>query len=228
MNQKPNVRIAIAAGLICVAGLAHGAGFDSNLVVNGGAESGVTGWSTFGGVSPFESAEYGSNWVLPTQPGPVDRGAHLFVGGSVSYAAGYQVLDLTGISAQALASGQVGYTLSGWLGGWLVQADNVKVTAQFFDASSTLLGSAALGPTTPADRGGQTGLTFFTAGGTVPLNTAAISVVMEMTRLEGGDNDGYADNLSFVLSPVPEPASLALALAGMALIGARVVRRQSR
>lgn len=217
MNASPLRSVLAAAGL-CSATLAQAAGLGSNLVANGDAEAGLDRWTAFGGVDLFTAAEYGPNWVLPTQQGPADRGANLFVGGSVAYAAGYQVLDLAGIPADALATGSLGYSFTGWLGGWLTQGDNVKVTAQFFDAASALLGSATLGPTTPADRNNDTGLTFFAVGGSVPANTQSITLVMEMTRLSGSDNDGYADNLSFTLSPVPEPGSAALALAGLGLL----------
>jgi len=51
-----------------------------------------------------------------------------------------------------------------------------------------------------------------------------------MERQGGGDNDGYADNLAFVLdapaSQVPEPATSALALLSLGLMG-WLRRRQS-
>ena len=52
---------------------------------------------------------------------------------------------------------------------------------------------------------------------------------LSMERLGGGDNDGYADNLSFKLtSAVPEASSLACLFAGMGLIaGLRAKRRAS-
>lgn len=217
MNATP-LRSLLTAACLCSTALAQAAGLGSNLVVNGDAEAGLDHWTASGGVDLFSAVEYGPNWVLPTQQGPEDRGVNLFVGGSVAYAAGYQVLDLGDIPADALGSGSLGYSFTGWLGGWLTQGDNVKVTAQFFDAASVLLGSSTLGPSTPADRANDTGLTFFATGGSVPANTHSITLVMEMTRLSGGDNDGYADNLSFTLSPVPEPGSALLSLVGMGLL----------
>jgi hypothetical protein len=48
---------------------------------------------------------------------------------------------------------------------------------------------------------------------------------MDAMRIEGGYDDGYADNLSLVVGggvpAVPEPATVALLLAGLSGLGAR-------
>lgn len=49
---------------------------------------------------------------------------------------------------------------------------------------------------------------------------------LSMERLGGGDNDGYADHLSFVISSVPEGGTLAYALAGLSLLGGVLARRR--
>ena len=192
----------------------------SNLIVNGDAESGTAGWTGFDGYSMFQSVDYGSNWVLPTQPGPVDRGSKMFAG-LTAQAAGFQTVSLGALAGQSLH-----YDLSGYLGGWAAQGDNALLYVSFLDGVGNEIGSASIGPVTPADRGNQTGLFLRTASGELPTGTAALQFSLSMERLGGGDNDGYADNLSFVVTSVPEGSTLAYALAGLGLLGGVAVRRR--
>ena len=203
-----------------------GAGFGQNLIANGGAENGATGWAAFDGYSLFQSVDYGDNWVKPSQPGPLDRGGKLFAGVG-GQSAGYQLIDLAGLSS----AGPITYDLSGWLGGWQSQGDNALLYVSFLDITGHEIGHADIGPVTPADRGNQTGLFFRQSQGVLPVGVSRIMFSLSMERLGGGDNDGYADNLSFVLhaTAVPEASALAYALAGlgvMALVG-KVARRRA-
>lgn len=229
--QVSSLRGLAAVALLASAFGAHAASYDSNLIVNGGAESGASGWTAYAGTPLFQSVQYGSNWVLPTQPGPVDRGANLFVGGSgVSFAAGFQTVDLSANVAD-FAAGTVSYNLSGWLGGWTNQGDNAFLGATFFDSVGNQLGFASLGPVTPGDRGNTTGLFFQESSGYVPVGTTQVTFALSMERLVSGDNDGYADNLSFAMTnvtPVPEPETYALMLAGLVAVGAAARRRKQQ
>lgn len=216
------IKHLLAASLLTLSLGAHAqATLGSNLIINGNAESGVAGWTGFDGYSLFQSVDYGSNWVLPTQPGPADRGAKMFTG-LTAQAAGYQTVALGALTGQTLH-----YELSGYLGGWAAQGDNALLYVSFLDAQDNEIGHAVIGPVTPADRGNQTGLYLRTATGDLPGNTAALMFSLSMERLGGGDNDGYADNLSFVVSSVPEGGTLAYALAGLTLLGGVVGRRRA-
>jgi len=195
--------------------------YGQNLVVNGDAEAGVSGWNGYTGYSMVQSVDYGNNWVLPTQPGPVNRGTKMFAGLG-QYAVGTQTLDFGAPTTQ-----NTSYSLSGWLGGWAAQGDNALFFVQFFDAANNALGTAGIGPVTPQDRGNQTGLYYRESVGIMPAGTSKLSFWLSMERLASNDNDGYADNLSFVASPVPEPGMASMFLLGMGmLVGA--IRRKSR
>jgi len=191
--------------------------YGDNLVVNGDAEAGTAGWTGYAGYDIFQSVSYGSNWVLPTQPGPVDRGARMFAGLG-QYAAAYQTLDFGATTAR-----DISYSLTGWLGGWSNQGDNALFYVQFLDELDNEVGSSALGPVTPQDRDNQTGLLYREAEGFVPAGTRKLSFWLSMERLVSGDNDGYADNLSFILEApvgeVPEPGTGSMLLLGAGVLG---------
>ncbi|WP_229520069.1 PEP-CTERM sorting domain-containing protein [Massilia oculi] len=201
--------------------------YGDNLVVNGDAEAGLAGWTGYAGYDMFQSVNYGSNWVLPTQPGPSDRGARMF-SGLGQYAVGYQTLDFGTTTSQ-----RISYSLSGWLGGWSNQGDNALFYVQFLDELGNEVGSSALGPVTPGDRDNQTGLFYRESEGFLPEGTRSLSFWLSMERLVSGDNDGYADNLSFILQApggeVPEPGMASMFVLGGGILGwARRRRKPAR
>jgi hypothetical protein len=185
--------------------------FGRNLVVNGGAEMGkgapdasstarpLPGWTPTGN---FSAVQWGGSGGLPakTDPGPAQRGKNFFAGGpSNAVSSAEQTIDVTS-GAVAIDKGSVKYKLSGYLGGFAGQADQIVVTAEFLDASGQKLGVATIGPVTPAQRKSVTGLFPRAAAGAVPANTHSIHVVITATRFEGAYNDGYSDNISLVLT----------------------------
>ena len=200
--------------------------FGQNLIVNGDAENGTTGWTVFDGYQNIQSVSYGSNWVLPTEPGPSNRGLQMFAGLGAR-AAAYQTLDLSGLGD--LGSQTVQYDLTGWLGGWQSQGDNALLYVSFLDAFGNEIGHADIGPVTAADRGNKTGLLLRQNTGLLPTGTTSLMFSLSMERLVSSDNDGYADNLSFVLTttPVPEASTLAYALMGIGLLSAAARRRRA-
>jgi hypothetical protein len=210
-------RFFVAAALFSAACSGNAAViYGQNLVVNGDAEAGMSGWTGYAGYSMFQSVNYGNNWVLPTQPGPLDRGASMFAGQG-QHAVGYQSLDFSAPMTHPMS-----YSLSGWLGGWASQGDNAVFYVQFLDAFDNEIGSSALGPVSADDRGNRTGLFYRASGGFVPAGTSKLSFWLSMERLVSSDNDGYAHNLAFVLkapvNEVPEPAMAPVFLLGFGVM----------
>jgi hypothetical protein len=130
-------------------------------------------------------------------PGPPDRGACFFCGGTAPLSAIDQVIDVADLHAEVDA-GFVVFDLSGWFGGFLGQRDLASMTARFLDEGGAVLGESAIGPVTHADRGDATGLHHRQARGSVPRHTRRIAVRLT-AEAATGDNDGYADKLSLVL-----------------------------
>jgi hypothetical protein len=227
--QFTHLRFLVATALLAAACSSQAAVvYGSNLVVNGDAEAGVSGWTGYAGYDMIQSVPYGANWVLPTQPGPADRGAGMFAG-SGQYAVAYQTLDFGSAVAQATS-----YSLSGWLGGWAAQDDNALFYVQFLDELDQEVGGATLGPVTAEDRANQTGLQYRAEDGYLPVGTRKLSFWLSMERLVSADNDGYADNLSFVLQAppvgeVPEPGMASVFVLGLGMLGlARGRKRRER
>lgn len=171
----------------------------ANLLVNGDAESGITGWTFTGG---FTSLAYGSPGGFPdaSQAAP-GGGGHFFAGGAgQSISTATQKVDVTSMSAP-IDAGQVTATISAALGGWESQPDSARVTVSFLNVAGTPIGSdLELAPVTVAERAGKTGFLTRSNSLRVPPETETVRVVITQTRASGNYNDGYADNLSLTLT----------------------------
>ncbi|MEY2499211.1 MAG: hypothetical protein QOD12_2767, partial [Verrucomicrobiota bacterium] len=181
-----------------------------NLIVNGNAESGsnsavgnavsVPNWTT----SPFFTViPYNAAGGYPTSggPGPPDRAVQFFGGGNNVNAAvstATQNIDLSANAAD-INQGNVIYDLSGYFGGFSSDNDNARLSATFFNGT-TSLGIATIGHVTAKDRGSATGLLLRRGSGIVPVNTTRLLITLTTTRFSGNSNDGYADSLSFICS----------------------------
>jgi hypothetical protein len=187
-----------------------------NLILNGNAEAGlctttgldtmtIPGWQiTSGGP---DSVCYGASGYPTDSAGPPDAGNAFFAGGSKGNATMQQVVNVSSGSA-AINGGGVTYNLSGWLGGYSTQTDNVGVVATFENSAGTSLGTASLGPVSPAQRDDDTELISQSATGTVPVNTTQVLVVATFTYGAGNATDGYLDDLSLTLSTTITPPVL--------------------
>jgi hypothetical protein len=222
----------IAASALLVLGFsvlpAHAAG---NLLANGDAESApgsasgavvaVPGWA-LGAGSQFTAVTYNPTFGGPNvgSPGPADRGLNYFAGGpSAALSTASQLIDLSAFLG-AIASGQATFSLSGWFGGYQSQDDHAILNVSLLDANGIQTGFGAVGDVSRADRNNVTGLLFRDLAASIAPTTTQALVSISLVRQQGSYDDGYADNLSFSVSSVPEPGSVAMLLAGLLGVGA--------
>jgi hypothetical protein len=217
-----------------------------NLLVNPGAELGdpslsgysavtIPGWTITGTPTVIEYGAprnlwpIGTSFPMPNLPsflgypkansGPADGGNQFFGGGNVATGTLTQTVDLRGAAAD-IDQGTTGYSLSGWLGGYLLDRSGASVKVDFLDANKTYLGSAKLNRVGPLGRLFQTGFKERSTEGTLPTGTryAEVVVTLEDRRfvtfgfpaLLGGVDFDYnwalADNISFsVDAGLPAP-----------------------
>jgi hypothetical protein len=223
--------------------------FGPNLIVNGNAETGpgsadgttlpvpnAPGWTLTGNLTVVQYNAPGG-FPLSTDPGPPARGANYFAGGDNNASSSAAQTINVAAGAATIDAGTAAYSLSAWLGGFSTQDDNATLTVTFRNAGATAIGSATIGPVTAADRGSATGMLLRNAAGAVPAGTRTIDVVLQLTRVSGTYNDGYADELSLVLAGPAVASSQAvptlnewglIALMGLLVVAAVPVLRGRR
>jgi hypothetical protein len=218
MRRSISAFLAIAAigGTLILTVPAQAAGTTSaNLIVNPGAEAAaggtgkkvpVPGWTITMGTN-FTAVKYGTKG-FPTKsgPGPTTRGKNFFAGGpqtSPTEVLATQTADLSAF-ASAVDAGTATYKASGYFGGTLKELDNASVSFQFFDASHTALSSfpMTIGPVTNTQRKGKTGLLSRSGTGSIPVGARFVTFTLGLFGDQGPYDNGYTDNLSFlVLTP---------------------------
>ena len=235
--------IALAATVASVSATATA--LLTNLVVNGDAETNPgsgysntvvpSGWTT---TSNFTAALYsvgGSSDLNTAYSAAVGGGLNFFSGGlSNGLSTAMQLINISDLAASIDAGGLTA-AFSALIGGYANQGDNIVINAIFQDALHGTLSTQTLGPITATDRGNQSELLARSTNSLVPTGARFVEILMTSTRLDGSYNDGYADNLSFVLrgdvtpptSNVPEPGSLALLSLGLAGLAAIRKRKQA-
>jgi hypothetical protein len=184
-----------------------------NLIKNPGAEAGVSvkgGPVTLPNWHPNNSPAgvlYGAPGGFPdaNTPGPPKRGKYFFAGGPLSATGGSTLTQNISFAkyASAIDAGRVSFTLKGWLGGYASDRDYAYVTVSFSDASGEPIASSRqIGPVTNTDRGDQTKFLVRTLQDGVPGLTRSVHIAITFVGLDGAYMDGYADNLSLVLSGI--------------------------
>ena len=222
-SARPLARL-VASGLL-LAAMSAQAAFDQNLIVNPGADAAaggdgsflnnLPGWTVAGELTAIDySLGCPGGYPCLSDPGPAVRGANHFAGGNAGLSSGRQTIDL-GFAASAIGGAGAHYRLSGWLGGYASQNDNARLSVNFLNAASQVIGTSTIGPVSAADRGAATALLQREQAGWVPQGAVSAQVELLMTRTGGSSNDGYADTLGLTLAE----ANLALTAPGSARPG---------
>ncbi|HYH61173.1 MAG TPA: hypothetical protein VD766_04850 [Solirubrobacterales bacterium] len=192
--------VGIAAAAVPTGNLIKNSGGETNPAsVDGNDNIDIPLWDDRG---MFTVVEYGApGFPTEAQAAMIGGGNDLFAGGP---SGGQNVaVQRSVLPARAFAdvdSGAVNARLSGYLGGFASQGDNMVVQALFKSAEDTTLGQVKIGPVTPEQREGVTTLLPRARTAGVPIGTRSILFRQVATRLSGTYNDGYADNLNLRLT----------------------------
>ncbi len=220
-------RIVLPLLMATAACHAHATPYASNLIVNGTAEAGTTGWNAYDGTALIQATPYTNYpgvFLYPDAP----RGGTMFTGGNDVFAAGWQMVDVSDL-ASAIHTGRVSFNLDGYLGGLGDQEDNTLLYVSFLDATGSEIDHTELGPNYVDLRDYLTVLGGFHTSGYLPVDTASIVFALSMEGTDGDSSGAFADNLSFTLTAaantVPEPGSYLLVL--LALGALTAVRRRA-
>jgi hypothetical protein len=185
----------------------------ANLLVNPGAETGtLAGWIAGGdAVAPHIDSGTFDPGIDP------HTGNYDFLGGTGLLFTLTQNVSISSITDPTTA------TVTFWQQG-LNQgptSDNSHITLDFLGASNSVISSVS---TAVVDSHNGT---WTEGGGTfaIPAGTTSIDYTMVFNREVGSDLDSFVDDDNLTVSSVPEPASGALVLAGLALLS-RFARRQ--
>jgi hypothetical protein len=222
------LRIAMlfVAGCLLAAAPASAVIPAGNLLQNPGAEDGP-GATSDADVSPppswnpgpgFTAVQYGTGQLPDRSVSESINGLNNFFAGGpenqVGVSFGFQEVSLAAAAPEIDAGGQQ-MTLSGHLGGFAGQEDNMFVSVILTDENDQAVAGATIAGPTDAERGGRTGfrrrsqpVINFNGQPVIPPGARKATVVMQASRDSGSYNDAYADNLSLSfgadLGPPPE------------------------
>jgi uncharacterized protein (TIGR03437 family) len=178
--------------------------FSKNLVVNGDAESSpgapdgtppasITGWTVSGGPQVLLYSDDGR--LGNSSIAPANRGKNYFGGSDTAQAKLTQKIDVSAAAA-AIDAGTVSYDATGYIG--IDDGDTSILTFTLLNASGGLIKSFTLGPLDPNSY--PDGIFFQRDLDEMPSGTRTVMVELDLNRSSGSENDGAADNISFILN----------------------------
>lgn len=185
-----------------------------NLVQNPGAEDSPgsdvatvvkpVGWVTTGNLSTWTYAPAEGDKPTKAFAATIGGGKNFFAGGpgdnsgkQTTHTA-TQTIDVSG-AAPEIDAGQVGATLTAFLGAYTVALDRATVTARFLDAAGAEIGSVRVGPVSIDDRKRLTVLLKRAAQANLPPKTRSMAVVITVVADGNGAHHAYVDNISLTL-----------------------------
>ncbi|MEJ1935539.1 PEP-CTERM sorting domain-containing protein, partial [Nostoc sp. NIES-2111] len=239
MNKLSLYLIVGLASTLVISYPTHAATLGKNLIVNGDAEQGqgdpigntvgadipdLPGWNRTGSFSVLKYGATGFTFTNPfgnvvsvtlpsvNVPSPSNRGKNLFFGGADrASSTAFQSINVTSL-ASVIDAGKAAFDLRGWLGGYETDRDSISLDITFLNQTDQSLGTASISAPTPEQRNNITGLFLKSTNGSVPIGTRQINVVLNAVYARGRVSDAYADNLSLVITQVPEPKISGLSL----------------
>ncbi len=215
--------IGVTLVLAAAADIASAQGiFGSNLIVNGGAESGaggngltrvasVPGWQASGGcdVYSYATAYMNINGVAPTDIVPRGAGNNYFAGGVPPAKCAFTQSIALASGSSTIDSGNATFAVSGYFGGFQADQDNATLTVAFLNSSGTSLSSVTIGGIGPNDRANaQSGMYLNRQLGQVPVGARTANITLNMNWVDGDNNEAVADNLVLILNAPAAAQSL--------------------
>ena len=193
-----------------------------NLVANPGAEDSLgtnvhivlkpVGWTTTGNLSTYTYSAREEDRLTQAFAATIGGGKNFFAGGpgdnsgkKTTHTA-TQTIDASG-AATEIDAGQVGATLTAFIGGYTAAEDMATVTARFVNAAGADLGSVRVGPVSRDERKLLSVLLKRTAQANVPKLTRSIAVVIAVQADGNGANHAFLDNISLTLGKASTPAA---------------------
>lgn len=216
--MKRHIWAGAMAAALALAASAHAATvtYNTNLVVNGDAETGdTTGWQS-NGVG-----------IIAADPnGTIDEFSFWAGTGNAASETLRQTVDLS-MAASGIDAGMIGFDFSAALQNRFLSGvlDRVVLTLSFLDNSSAILGSSF----SFEDSSNPTGVydfDFVSMIGVIPAGTRAVLVELDFSRSGFSSTDAFADDIFFALTnnsdAVPLPGAALFLLTGL---GALLTRR---